>query len=692
MRSVITVGLLASVALHSSWADPRESTGEAEEILVMGEKDLRRFELAETVGVVPDSADILKKVVGANVVRNGPLTGMAQYRGMSRYRVSTQINGTTISSGGPNWMDPPLSYAPAAHLESIEIYRGIAPVRSGAETIGGAVAARTWQGNFSDDGAVFNGRVRSGAQSVHNAKMISTVFALSGSKHLIKLSALHEAGDDAEFTDGEILPTEYKRDRWDIGYGYRTGPHTFRFDYGRNATGNSGTPALPMDIGYIDAELLTLSWDYAGETLQVAAKLHGSDIKHGMTNYHLRQPPAAAAQWRQNIAEGENFGFSISARWQDWRFGLDGHDELHDSNIDNPNNPMFFVINFNNAQRRVLGAYLEREFSFGQGWLIELGARYNRVDLDADPVNATPAMMGMPAAVALRNNFNAADRDSQDHHLDWVIKFNYLARGELNLYAGFSRKSRSPSYQEKFLWLPLQATAGLADGRTYTGNLRLDAEVAHELELGFDWQSERFSIAPRIFYRDIEDYIQGTASTYAPALMFAQMMNTMNGSANPSPLQFSNVDASFYGFDIDWRYQLSEQWSLKGIVNYVRGARDDIDDALYRVAAPNLFVALSYTLEDWQFSLEGFAYDGQNHVSDINGETKTAGYGLINFQGAWKISEQLKLGFGIDNLADRYYVDHLAGVNRVNGNTDLQRGTRLPGYGRNFFARLDYNW
>ena len=50
------------------------------------------------------------------------------------------------------------------------------------------------------------------------------------------------------------------------------------------------------------------------------------------------------------------------------------------------------------------------------------------------------------------------------------------------------------------------------------------------------------------------------------------------------------------------------------------------------------------------------------------------------------------LGFGVDNLADREYVDHLAGVNRVRGNADLAVGERLPGFGRSFFARFDYSW
>lgn len=692
MRTVLAVGLLAVLTLQSAQADHVE----LEEVFVVGEKDIRRFELADTVDVAPDSAAILKKVVGANVVNNGPLTGIAQYRGMSRFRVNTQINGATISAGGPNWMDPPLSYAPAAHLESIEVYRGIASVSTGAETIGGAIHANTWQGRFSDAGVAFSGRVRTGAQSINNAEMLSAAMSLANERHLLKISGLHEAADDAQFADGDILPTEYERDRVDVGYGLRVGQHIFRVDFGRNQTGAGGTPVLPMDIDYIDADLLTLGWDFtgelAGEVLTASSKVHISDIAHGMTNYHLRQAPAMDGMWRRNIAKGDNRGFAIALTWGAWRIGVDGHDEAHDSDIDNPNNPMFFVTNFNNAERRLLGVYVEREFVLGDGWLVELGARFNRVEMDAENVNATPAVMGMPAAVALRDRFNNADRNSSDNNLDWVAKFNYLLHRDLNLYAGVSRKSRSPAYQEKFLWLPLQATAGLADGRTYTGNLALDPEVAHEIEFGFDWQGSSFTVSPRVFYRDVSDYIQGTESNDMPAIMFVQMMNNMNGTNNAPPLRFDNVDAKFYGFDVDWRYQLSPQWSLNGVLNLVRGERKDVDDDLYRVAAPNAFLALNYTRPSWQLSLESYVYDGQSNVSDTNRETASSGYGVFNLQGAWRFAEGFKLGFGVDNLADRKYVDHLAGSNRVNGNPDIARGERLPAYGRSFFARLDYSW
>ena len=45
----------------------------------------------------------------------------------------------------------------------------------------------------------------------------------------------------------------------------------------------------------------------------------------------------------------------------------------------------------------------------------------------------------------------------------------------------------------------------------------------------------------------------------------------------------------------------------------------------------------------------------------------------------------------MDNLADERYEDHLGGINRVRGNPDVAVGERLPGYGRNVFARLDWS-
>ena len=206
-----SLGLLCAPAISAQApaAAPTTEPGPIEELVVIGKLDRRTYELAETLNIAPDSASLLKRAVGANVVTNGPISSMAQYRGMSRMRVSSRINGQFISPGGPNWMDPPLSYAPAAHLESLEVHRGIASVSAGMETIGGVINANTWQGRFADTGHLLEGRIRAGAHSVNEASLLSGAFVVSNVNHRLKVSGLTEQADDAEFAKGEIDAEDY---------------------------------------------------------------------------------------------------------------------------------------------------------------------------------------------------------------------------------------------------------------------------------------------------------------------------------------------------------------------------------------------------------------------------------------------------------------------------------------------------
>ncbi|MDC3332637.1 TonB-dependent receptor [bacterium] len=670
-----------------------------EEMLVTTTRDARTMVIAETVDIKPDTAALLRQAPGANVNGNGPLTGIQQYRGMYGDRINVAVNGAKISAGGPNWMDPPLSYAPAAQLESLTVYRGIAPVSVGQETIGGAIEAKTWMGDFaSSDKWLSQGVIRAGGQTVNDAGQFSLATAIANDSNRLTIKALVEQGNDAEFPDGDIISSEYDRQRYDIGYGFQQGGHRVQFDVGRNETGDTGTPALPMDISYIDSDLYSAVYSYTANDWSVKSKFYSSDIEHGMTNYHLRSAPMMGMMWRRNIATGDNVGFAMSFQQTDdagsWNIGVDGHFEEHNSNIDNPNNPLFFVVNFNDAQRDVLGIFAERKHTLSDTLQLEVGARYNRVEMDANEVDGTPAsmsMMGMSPGASLRDSFNGADRNQVDDNIDLVVKLYQQVTASTSAYIGVARKNRAPSYQERYLWLPLQATAGLADGHTYTGNINLESEVASEIEFGVDYSASALTLSPRIFYRSVNDYIQGTVSNNQAAISLVMMMNTMNGTSNAAPLEFNNVDATLYGFDMDWRYRVTDHWSLSGIINYVRGERDDIDDDLYRIAPLNMTTAINYDADGWSATLESVLYQSQNKVSLINSEQKTDGYGLLNARGSWEVNHHIRVGMGIDNLMDKKFRDHLAGYNRVS-NPDIANGERLPGYGRNVFARVDYQW
>ncbi len=666
-----------------------------EETITVGQHDTRVIELIDAASVSPDPADLIKKAPGANIVRNGPLTGIPQVRGLFGPRVAVALDDTFLAPAGPNWMDPPISYAATAQLESLTVYRGISPVSIAQESLGGLVIAKTRRLDFSATSDwETTGLLVGSAQAVNNGYQIDADVQAANDSNRFRGAIMLQSGDDASFATGTLLPTEYERERYDIGYGFRWGDHSVQIDVGHLDTGVSGTPALPMDIDYVTGNAVDLSYRYKpSEESSFEVTAFGSDLNHGMTNYHLRAAQLAAVRYLRNIAVTDNVGFRIQAEvlqnQSRWRFGIDGFEAKHASDIDNPNNAAFFVINFNDAQRRVLGAYIEQELESSDTMQVEWGARLNQVKTNARAVNGTPAMM-MPPATALRDQFNDADRSKSDVLADIFGKVNWQIADDLKLYLGVAQKQRAPSYQERYLWLPLEATGGLADGQLYTGSIDLEPETASQLEFGFDYVLSNFSIQPRFFTHHISDYIQGVASAASSnAARFVAAMNTMNDSNRQPPLVFSNVDARLYGFDVDWRWQLAEDWEMGGLLSYVRGERRDISDDLYRIAPINATTWISVRSRSVLWRFEAEVYGPQRNVSIANRESESAGYAVANLGGEWEISEALSFTVGVNNVFDRQFAPHLGGYNR-SVNPDVGIMERLPAQGRNVFARAIY--
>ena len=109
------------------------------------------------------------------------------------------------------------------------------------------------------------------------------------------------------------------------------------------------------------------------------------------------------------------------------------------------------------------------------------------------------------------------------------------------------------------------------------------------------------------------------------------------------------------------------------------------------MAPANTSFSLNYSAGTWSASAESVLYASQDEVSETNREQRTAGYGLVNLRASWQTSPAVQLAAGVDNLFDRNFQDHLGGYNRA-GNPDIARGERLPGYGRNLFLRLTYEF
>lgn len=677
-----------------------------EEMVVIGVRDTHTVRTDDTMVAPADTAELLKDMPGANVNRNGELTGLPQYRGMHGQRVDVSVNGSHISYGGPNAMDAPLHYAPVAVLESLTIRRGITPVSAGQETIGGQVIAETYQGDYGSSNAYeFGGRLYLGGQSVNDGGVGSLFLSLANRNQAFRAMVMKEEASDSEFADGKIRPSSYDRDRYDLGFSTRHGDHEFTVDFSHNDTNDAGTVSLAMDIQAIDTDMFRIShtWDTADFTL--STNISQNDVLHWMSNYHMRTPPQdnmmgpGTMRYRRTRADGDNTHFVVDLEIPSanglWKTGIDGNFAEHSARVGNPNMAAFEINSFNAATQDILGIYFERSQSIGDNIGLDAGVRFNRVSMNSDPASANLNPMNMGSGMPFMMNnmagmlamqFNNSDLKQRDYNTDWFARLSIDSSRNMIWYLGAAQKMRAPSYQERYSWIPLTVTAGLADGNLYVGNPDLQPEVSHEVEFGFDLDVGNLSFYPRLFVRDIKDYIQGTPSTNMMVNNFAQMMSNM-GMGRPDPLQWNNVDARYRGMDLEASYRLNDAFRLRAVGSIVEGERKDIDDNLYRVSPDNLLLAIDYTGNRWTGTFETVTYAHQERVSETNKEQETDGYTLLNMSASFRPTMDSELGIGVNNLLDENYENHLGGYNRAM-NPDIGMGERVPGLGRSFYGRL----
>jgi iron complex outermembrane receptor protein len=680
----------------------------------------------------PDSMDIIRRLPGAAVNANGPLSAQAQYRGLFGPRLSVRVDDMRVTPGGLNWMDSPMHYLPPGLTRTVTLTRGIAPISAGPG-IGGLIQAESKRVQFTDsDRFTGSGDLVTSAMS-NTGKAGSLLLGLSNRRHRGQLIGSYERGGTQDFADGKIGATRYERATYGAGYGFNWGDGKVSIDYTHTDTDSSGTPALPLDIDFFDTDRVNLGLQQEWGGVSWDARLFYTKIDHGMNNYSLRTPPNffeppppppppppfLVDEDRRTVgvdmkATGFAFSGTLDALGGTLKLGLDGNDERHSGIVKDPDFAPFYVENFEDATSEQYGLYAEWRGDLGEAWGLEVGLRWNHTETDADKVDAFPADLaqdtngdcpptgGMaPGAVCrLRNDFNGAGRGRDDDELDAVVKLDYTLSSDLALQLAYAHRTRAPSYIERYLWIPLEVNSGLGDFNNYVGDIGLKPEVSDQVELGLEWSFQRGFFNPRVFYRHVADYIQGVAAadtiTDPQLLADVQVVSTVNGDS--SPLQFTNTEAELYGADAVFRYALVSDWRIDGIVSYVRGKNQDLDDNLYRIAPLNGRLALTWEQSSWSATAEGVFAGEQDKISRTivldeprTNDQATSGYGILNLYAQWRSPGGLQLRAGVENLLDNDYTVHTAGFNRVS-NSDVPIGDRLRGAGINYFGQVAYSW
>ena len=662
-----------------------------DEIIVTGVRADTAIHAVRPEGVAaaaPDSAGLVARLPGAALIDNGGLSGQVQYRGLFGDRVLIRVNGQRFHGGGPNAMDPPMHYAPMPLVASVEVDRGISPVRNGPALAGG-VNARLKEIGFGEGPAFAPARdLSAGYRSVDDSHSFGGVAGMASDRFRVNLLGARERGGDMRFPGGVVRDSAFRRDTRGLSAGWRSGAGDLGLDLRAQETGPTGTPPFAMDILYFDTDFARLSFASPAEsTARLEASLGHTRVEHGMNNYSLRPGPAMAAMRRLSLADAETVvgeaRLVFGSPTRSLSVGADFEQADRSVTITHPDNANFVIGSLPGIELSRLGGHLEWRGAV-RGVEAELGVRADAHEASAGEAWTGSAVPAGPTLLAAA--FNAGDRDWSGGTVDVAARF-WRELGDFTPRLTLARKTRAPNAVERFSWMPTEASGGLADGNIYVGGRDLRPETAWVVEGGFDWRRGPAWARPTVYYRRVDDYIQGVPFDDTPGVADTPVEMVAAMSGDSTPLRFANVDAELYGFDMDFGLQVTDRLRLDGVTSLVRGKRRDVSDNLYRIAPPTLRLAATWEETDWSAGAEVAGTLRQTHISAGNDETPSGGYAVVNLRGAWRLRPGLQLEAGVENLFDRDYRAHLAGRNRVAG-SDVALGERLPGAGRGAFVTL----
>ena len=621
-----------------------------------------------------DSGALVQEVPGAAVVRNGAQTSILQLRGLSGDRVKVSVDGMTVTPACPNHMDPPLHYAAPASVDAMTVIAGFTPVSLGGDSIGGTVLVRPlplpfadgektlWFGDVgsvfrsSNDGWGWHGRAGAASQGLS--------VAYEGS---------HETADNLRFADGHVRDTGYDTQQHTLRSSLKTSSGVWGFDTGILQTRNAGTPALTMDMIEDDGYRVGLDYENALRFGTLEGRLYYHTIDHLMDNYS-RRPLGMGMMQMFSKATSDDVGLNLDASMPRGKNTFRVGAGVHFNQLDAYQQSVMTGMQqdtFNDAQRARVGTYGEWQADWTSRWMTLLGVRNDTVISDASDIERWNPM-GSAAADAAA--FNAQGHHFVDASFDATAAVRWTPHEYGTYELGFARKNRAPSLLERYLWTPLSASAGLADGRTYIGNLDLDPETSYQVSLTADWHGANWQVKTTPFYNYVDDYIQGVPIPYNDTTV----------------LQFQNLDeAELYGVDASGRYDLGAHLSLRSSLSYVRGRDLDNDDNLYRIAPLHGTVAIEHRIAGLESEIALVWADSQKKVADYNDEPTTSGYTVVNLRTGYTFRGHLNLYAGLENVFDERYSDHLGGINRVL-DSDVAVGERLPGAGRFVYVGLRY--
>lgn len=628
-----------------------------------------------------DPGELLRSIPGVAAVRRGPLGLDPVVRGLRETEVGSYIDGARRFPAGPARMDSPLTHVDPLAFDNVQVAKGPYALTWGAGNLA-AIRVETQTIPPAREGT--HGNLTAGYST--NLDAAETSGSLSGRTGDISYWGFgaFRNGNDYEDGAGNEIPGDFQSWEGRGKLGVETGGDS-RLILGGGYQNQDGPIDYPGRL--LNAELFhtldaSAQWkaDFSGRdgTLRdVDLQVYFNDVDHNMTNAGkptAEPDPDRVPPFPLNIAV-ETSTQVVGARaastlgFDDWELEVGG--DMYSANRNavrtirradmDPQPLLFEDLVWPDVTITDAGLFARADRHLAGDVTVSVAGRVDFVAARADT-----------ASEFFRDNVST-DFDQNEVNLSGAATAGVGLSANWTLFVGVGTAVRTADalerYSDRFPASKSQISA------EFVGNPELKPERSNQADLWVEGSYGNVSIQLSAFARKMNDYITLTPTDLPKRLPLSP----------ETVYQYVNGDATFWGFDAQAAIGVTDAWTLKLAGDYLWGEDDLLGEPAIGVAPPHGAVGVRYDTPSGAFYGEATAdFVGRmsaDRVATARGETPTDGYVTGDLRFGWQASERLLVRFGVENVTDKLYVDHL---NAKNPYTGMQ----IPEAGRVFYGKV----
>ncbi|MCP5142436.1 MAG: TonB-dependent copper receptor [Chromatiales bacterium] len=623
-----------------------------------------------------DAGEALRAVPGVSGSRMGGHGIDPVIRGQTQTQLNILLDGAYVHGGCPNRMDPPTAYAPIETFDKVTIIKGSQTVRYGGGGSGGTVLLER-EGKPLSAGETLRGKVGAGYRGNSDTKDGFADLTVGNETSWVRGIATAKDADNYKDGDGVEVRSAYAEKALNLQGGFIN--DATRIDVGIDLSRSDDIlfAGAGMDSPQADADTYRLRVRHDAEVgpfAAIDADISVAEVTHVMDNYTLRNQTGTRmrAPSTSDTVSGRLSG-DIAVGESIWTVGVDFQNnereaDRYNDTANNKNSVLWPGVEIDQS-----GVFAELDMPMGERDVFKAGVRYDRVEASASRAGEKPAMLAPNTLYTMY--YGTTARDVSEDNVGGFLRYEKGLDSVPGIaWVGLSRSVRTADATERYM-----ASNGAAASR-WIGNPNIDPEQHHQIEVGLDIDWGDVAVNGAVYYNDVSDYILRDAAHGQTGILL-----------NDNATIYRNVDAELYGYEIGGALRFDANWSMKGSLAYVHATNTSDNRAIAQTPPLEGTVNLDYATTGWSVGTQLRVADKQTRVDDdvTTGSGldvgQTAGYWVFDVYGTVAPTKTSQVRFGVDNLFDEAYANHL---NRSNSFDPTQVQVNEPG--RSVWAR--FNW